>query len=56
MKSSLQPGLSYEFKFKVTEYKTVPYLFPESPEFQDMPKVLATGLWWDCLNGHVSKR
>ena len=54
MKSSLQPGLSYEFKFKVTEYKTVPYLFPESPEFQKMPKVLATGFMvglfeWTCI-------
>jgi len=54
VKSSLQPGLSYEFKFKVSESKTVPYLYPESPEFQDMPKVLATGFMvglfeWTCI-------
>jgi fluoroacetyl-CoA thioesterase len=54
MKDTLQPGLTYEFKFRVPENKTVPYLYPESPEFQLMPKVLATGymvglLEWACL-------
>ncbi len=54
MKDTLRPGLTYEFKFRVPENKTVPYLFPESPEFQLMPKVLATGymvglLEWACL-------
>jgi len=38
--SALKPGLTYEFKFKISENKTVPYLYPESPEFQVMPKVL----------------
>ena len=54
MKDTLQPGLTFEFKFRVPENKTVPYLYPESPEFQLMPKVLATGymvglLEWACL-------
>ena len=54
MKSPIQPGLHYEFKFKVPENKTVPYLYPESPEFQAMPKVLATGFMvglfeWTCI-------
>lgn len=54
MKDTLRPGLTYEFKFRVPENRTVPYLFPESPEFQLMPKVLATGymvglLEWACL-------
>ena len=61
MKSSLQPGLNYEFKFKVSENKTVPFLYPESPEFQIMPKVLATGFMvglfeWTCIqaiNPHI---
>ena len=61
MKSSLQPGLTYEFKFKVPENKTVPYLYPESPEFQAMPQVLATGFMvglfeWTCIqaiNPHI---
>ena len=43
MKDSLQPGLKFEFQFQVPETKTVPYLYPESPEFQLMPRVLATG-------------
>ena len=61
MKHSLQPGLTYTFKFKVPENKTVPYLYPESPEFQVMPKVLATGFMvglfeWTCIqaiNPHI---
>lgn len=54
MKETLQPGLTYEFKFKVPEDKTVPFLYPEAPEFQIMPKVLATGFMvglfeWTCI-------
>ena len=53
-KDTLQPGLSYEFMFTITDNKTVPYLYPESPEFQVMPKVLATGFMvglfeWTCI-------
>lgn len=43
MKKSLKPGLTFKFQFIVPESKTVPYLYPESSEFQVMPKVLATG-------------
>lgn len=51
---SLQPGLTFEFKFKIPESKTVPFLYPESPEFRLMPKVLATGFMvglfeWACI-------
>jgi fluoroacetyl-CoA thioesterase len=61
MKNSLQPGLTYSFKFKVPENKTVPHLYPESPEFQAMPEVLATGFMvglfeWTCIqaiNPHI---
>jgi fluoroacetyl-CoA thioesterase len=61
MKDSLKPGFSFEFKFRVPEDKTVPHLFPESPEFQVMPKVLATGFMvglfeWACIraiNPHI---
>jgi fluoroacetyl-CoA thioesterase len=61
MKSSLQPGLTHTFKFKVPENKTVPHLFPESSEFQAMPNVLATGFMvglfeWTCIqaiNPHI---
>lgn len=61
MKDSLKAGLTFEFKFKVPESKTVPHLYPESPEFQVMPKVLATGFMvglfeWACIqaiNPHI---
>jgi fluoroacetyl-CoA thioesterase len=54
MKDSLQTGLTFEFAFQVPESKTVPYLYPESPEFQAMPEVLATGFMvglfeWACI-------
>lgn len=54
MKDSLAPGLSFEFQFQVPENKTVPHLYPESPEFQLMPRVLATGFMvglfeWACI-------
>lgn len=54
MKDSLQEGLSFAFTFKVPETKIVPALFPESPEFQRMPRVLATGflvglIEWTCI-------
>ena len=44
MKDTLQPGLVYEFRFRVPETKTVPQLFPEAAEFQQMPEVFATGV------------
>jgi fluoroacetyl-CoA thioesterase len=61
MKATLKPGLTHTFQFKVSESKTVPYLYPESPEFQEMPKVLATGFMvglfeWTCIqaiNPHI---
>ena len=54
MKDSLQPGLKFEFQFQVPDTKTVPHLYPESPEFQLMPRVLATGYMvglfeWACI-------
>jgi fluoroacetyl-CoA thioesterase len=60
-KGPLQAGLSHEFRFRVPENKTVPYLFPEAPEFQVMPKVFATGFMvglveWACIqavNPHI---
>jgi len=43
MKDTLKPGMTFEFEYKVPEDKTVPHLFPEIPEGEVMPKVLATG-------------
>ena len=61
MKDSLKPGLTYRFKYEVPENKTVPHLYPEATEFQQMPRVLATGFMvglfeWTCIqavNPHI---
>ena len=54
MKESLRPGLTHQHRFTIPESKTVPYLYPESDMFRDMPVVLATGfmvglLEWACI-------
>ena len=54
MKDSLQPGLTHQHQFTIPETKTVPYLYPESDMFREMPVVLATGvmvglLEWACI-------
>ena len=54
MKSTLKPGITHEFKFTIPPSKTVPFLYPESDLFRDMPQVLATGflvglLEWACI-------
>jgi fluoroacetyl-CoA thioesterase len=61
MKHTLKPGLAFQFRYKVPKAKTVPCLLPESPEFQMMPEVLATGFMvglieWACIqivNSHI---
>lgn len=61
MKDTLKPGLTFDFAFRIPESKTVPHLYPESPEFQLMPRVLATGFMvglfeWACIqavNPHI---
>ena len=61
MKASLKPGLEHAFTFVVPESKIVPALYPESPEFQEMPHVFATGflvglIEWTCIqavNPHI---
>jgi fluoroacetyl-CoA thioesterase len=54
MKESLAPGIAHEFRFRVTDAKTVPALYPEASEFQVMPNVFATGFMvglieWACI-------
>lgn len=54
MKDSLRAGLEHRLAFEVPSSKTVPALYPESPEFQQMPEVFATGflvglLEWACI-------
>ena len=61
MKDSLKPGIRYTHKFIIPASKTVPALYPESPEFVAMPEVFATGflvglLEWACIkaiNPHI---
>ena len=54
MKDTLKVGLTYTFRFKIPESKTVPHLYPESGMFREMPAVLATGFMvglmeWACI-------
>lgn len=54
MKDTLQVGLRYEHAFVIPSSKTVPALYPEAPEFVEMPEVFATGfmvgfLEWACI-------
>ena len=54
MKDTLKPGATSQFAFKVTAEKTVPHLYPEAPEFKEMPTVFATGFMvglmeWTCM-------
>lgn len=54
MKDTLKPGITHQFSFQIPLGKTVPFLYPEAPEFQLMPRVLATGFMvglieWTCL-------
>jgi fluoroacetyl-CoA thioesterase len=53
MKTTLKPGLTHRFSYKVPENKTVPFTYPEAPEIASMPKVFATGnmiilIEWTC--------
>jgi fluoroacetyl-CoA thioesterase len=62
MKETLKTGIESEFTFRIPESKTVPALYPESAEFQEMPAVFATGymvgfLEWACIkaiNPHLN--
>ena len=54
VKDTLKPGLTFDFSFRIPEEKTVPHIYPESPEFQLMPRVFATGFMvglfeWACI-------
>lgn len=54
MKDTLKAGDRTRLAFKVPAEKTVPHLYPESPDFTAMPSVFATGFMvglmeWACL-------
>ena len=51
---TLRPGLARTFRYRVPASKTVPAIYPEAPDFQVMPEVLATGYLvalaeWACI-------
>ena len=43
MSPDLKPGIQLDFDYTVPDTKTVPRLYPEWAEFQQMPEVFATG-------------
>ena len=54
MKETLRAGLEGTFRYRVPDSKTVPRIYPEAPDFQMMPAVLATGYLvalceWACI-------
>ena len=54
MKDTLRAGATAQFSFRIPAEKTVPHLYPEAPEFREMPTVFATGFMvglmeWTCL-------
>jgi fluoroacetyl-CoA thioesterase len=54
MEDTLKLGDKAQFSFRVPAEKTVPHLYPEAPEFREMPTVFATGFMvglmeWTCL-------
>jgi fluoroacetyl-CoA thioesterase len=54
MTQRLEQGAKSTFQYTVPETKTVPHLYPESPDFAAMPGVFATGFMvglmeWACI-------
>ncbi|HIJ96995.1 MAG TPA: thioesterase family protein [Desulfuromonadales bacterium] len=54
MKETLTPGLELTFSFLVSQEKTVPFVYPESDIFREMPNVFATAFMvgfmeWACM-------
>jgi fluoroacetyl-CoA thioesterase len=55
MRDSLRAGLEARFRYRVPESKTVPYIYEEAQDFQQMPRVFATGFMvalveWACAD------
>jgi fluoroacetyl-CoA thioesterase len=51
MSPQLKPGITHRFTYTVPETKTVPRLYPEFAEFQQMPEVFATGFLVGLMEG-----
>jgi len=55
MRETLKTGLEGTFRYRVPESKTVPYIYEEARDFQQMPRVFATGFMvalveWACVD------
>ena len=55
MKDTLRAGIKASFSYTVPAEKTVPHIYPESPEMRTMPEVFATGFMvalmeWTCIH------
>ena len=55
MRDTLTAGLEGTFRYRVPESKTVPYIYEEAQDFQQMPRVFATGFMvalveWACAD------
>ena len=55
MRETLKTGLEGTFRYRVPESKTVPYIYEEAHDFQQMPRVFATGFMvalveWACVH------
>lgn len=51
MSPDLKLGVQFDFNYTVPDSKTVPRLYPEWLEFQDMPEVFATGFLIGLMEG-----
>jgi fluoroacetyl-CoA thioesterase len=51
MSPDLKPGIKGRFRYTVPGDKTVPHLYREFAEFQDMPEVFATGFLVGLMEG-----
>lgn len=54
MKPTLKPGIEFTLKYRVPREKTVPFVYPESDLFREMPEVFATAFMvgfmeWACM-------
>lgn len=54
MKETLTPGLEHTFSFRVAKENTVPFVYPQSDLFREMPEVFATAFMvgfmeWACM-------
>jgi len=54
MKPTLHSGIEFTLKYRVPREKTVPFVYPESDLFREMPEVFATAFMvgfmeWACM-------